>query len=479
MAYSHYEMYFCSQYLYMRLLFLFIVCIVASPGLHLDAQSRAISKKDKIVAAKLRKDITYLANDELQGRRTGTNGERRAADYIEDRYRQMDIAPFMGQYKYPFYFTHGREITETSAIVINGNTLQMQDDVFPMPFTNTGHIAADCLPGVMENSLPWILNLYADIAEADDPHFDWERAMYKRSKEAAEHGATAVLFYDGFGSPYQPYFNNLSEYEKVAIPVSFITYAAYKRYVADTAAIDSTNMNVKIDIDIAVKRSERTGLNIAAFIDNKAPYTVILGAHYDHLGLGEDGNSLYTGKEKMVHYGADDNASGTAAILEIASWIRKKKLRRYNYLFVNFSGEELGLLGSKAFIKDGCADSTNVAYMINMDMVGRLNDSTQALYVGGVGTSPAWSNVFGHPKGFRYIVDSSGIGPSDHSSFYHAGIPVLFFFTGTHKDYHKPTDVADKINYDGEVQVLKQVYGVVLTMEKYPKPIFTATKQHR
>lgn len=467
-------MYFCGQYAHMNRLSLYILIAIAIPGLCVHAQS----KKDVQAAYEIRKDIIYLASDELQGRRTATDGERRAADYIEDRYRQMEIGPFKGQYKYPFTFTHGKEIAAQSAITINGSVLEMDSEVFPLPFTSTGHIWGDCLPNVMETGVPWIISLYNDRTEAEDPHFDWERAMYKRSKEAAEQGATAIVFYDGYGSKYTPYFNDMSEYDRVNIPVVFLTSKAYKKYIADTTTADGTDKSVKLDINIAVNRPERTGTNIAAYIDNNARYTVVIGAHYDHLGFGEDGNSLYSGKDKQVHHGADDNASGTAAVLELARWIKDKKLHQYNYLFMNFSGEELGLLGSKAFLRDSCVDSSNVAYMINMDMVGRLNDSTHNLYIGGVGTSPIWGEALGTSKYFKYVFDSSGIGPSDHSSFYHAGIPVLFFFTGTHKDYHKPSDIADKINYNGEIKVIRQVYTVVQKMEKYPKPTFTPTKQN-
>ncbi len=222
---------------------------------------------------------------------------------------------------------------------------------------------------------------------------------------------------------------------------------------------------------------------MAAYIDNDASYTVVIGAHYDHLGYGEDGNSLFANavKEHQIHHGADDNASGTAALLEVATWIKhnRKRFRHYNYLFINFSGEELGLYGSKAFVKDQGLDSAHIAYMINMDMVGRLNDSTHALDLGGIGTSPAWAEVpaMGGAD-FKVVVDSSGIGPSDHTSFYNAGIPVLFFFTGSHKDYHKPSDKADLINYPGEVLVIKYVDRVLAKMDKEDsKPIFTTTRQ--
>src|SRR5690606_29948052 len=147
--------------------------------------------------------------------------------------------------------------------------------------------------------------------------------------------------------------------------------------------------------------------NVAAYINNNAPYTVILGAHYDHLGWGEDGNSMYRGKEKMIHNGADDNASGTAGLMQLASRIKSKRLRNYNYLFIHFSAEELGLLGSKAIAKQAGLDSTKIAYMINMDMIGRLNDSTHALTIGGVGTSPTWGELLAKGnKNFKINVDS-------------------------------------------------------------------------
>src|SRR6202012_5628969 len=183
----------------------------------------------------------------------------------------------------------------------------------------------------------------------NDPHFEPEKFMNDKAKEVEKQGATGVVFYDGFGSSWAPIFNRHSEYDAMNIPVVFITNSTYQKYI--TGATGTIN----IDLEIAINKAERTGTNLAAYIDNKAPYTVIIGAHYDHLGYGEDGNSLFANavKEHKVHHGADDNASGTAALLEEARRIKKnKKLKHYNYLFVNFSGEELGLYGSKAFVKE-------------------------------------------------------------------------------------------------------------------------------
>jgi len=456
--------------------FIAVLLITAPP-------SRAQHKADVRTANQLRDIIYYLASDSLEGRRTGSEGERKAGDYIINFYKERGIGPYKDEYRHPFHFIYGKEIVETTRIKIGNNTLDLKNEAFPLSFSATKHVSGDILPDVMEDGSIWMISLYADQDEANNVHFDAEKAMFDRTRDAQKHGATGIVFYDAYGSKWPPSFNGLSTNESVDIPVVFLSHIAYKKYVPapDTFGADSTKPKAGLvaDLDITIKKTERIGTNIAAYIDNKAPYTVVLGAHYDHLGRGEDGSSLYSGTEPLIHHGADDNASGSAALLEVAAWVKKhKKLRHYNYLFINFSGEELGLLGSKNFVKDEHIDSIHTAYMLNMDMVGRLNDSTHSLELGGIGTSPAWGTLLEKPnKEFKISIDSSGVGPSDHTSFYHEGIPVLFLFTGTHKDYHKPSDVADKINYPGEVEVIKYVEEIVKKMDTEPKPHFTATKQ--
>jgi aminopeptidase YwaD len=469
-------MYFCSSTAVMAtrsctMLFLAML-ITAAPATF--AQSKAQKKTLK----SLQEDINYLASDDLEGRRTGTEGERKAAAYIEKRYQQMHIPPYRSTYYHPFRFNYGKEVSPSTVISINEVNMRTGTDGFPMPFSANKKAASDILPDLLEQGSAWMLPLFASEEEANNPHFDWEKYAFTRSREAAKEGATAVVFYDGYGSKYEPTFNKHTEYEAIDIPVVFINNAAYKRTVVDRT-IDKSGVNIYLNINI--KKTERSSNNIAAFIDNHAPYTVVLGAHYDHLGYGEDHNSLHANADKdhLIHHGADDNASGTAALLEMAQWIKNKKLRHYNYLFVNFSGEELGLYGSKAFVKQEELDSNSISYMINMDMVGRLNDSTHALTLGGVGTSPSWNMAVDLAgKEFKLNIDSAGVGPSDHTSFYNAGIPVLFFFTGTHKDYHKPSDKADLINYPGEMKVLDYISRIVLKMDKgLIKPKYTVTKQ--
>ncbi len=427
--------------------------------------------KNKTIVKQLKTDITYLASDELEGRRTGSEGEKKAADYIEARYKKLGIPAYKGNYRYPFTFVNGKEVAEGTLIKVWGKRLPV-DEVFPLSFSANKTVHSEIIPDVMEQGNIWMIPLYADKDEADNAHFDWEKAAFEKTKEAITQGAMGVLFYDAYDAKYPPQYNAKSDYETLDIPAAFMSFKAYHRLGSEVKT------ELPLDMNIKLKKVEMTGTNLAAYIDNGAEHTVVLGAHYDHLGYGEDGNSLNAKKDRQIHNGADDNASGTAALLQLAEWLKTSGLKKYNYLFVHFSGEELGLFGSKAFAKDQNLDSNKIAYMINMDMVGRLNDSTHALTVGGVGTSPAWGKVItNNDKHFKIGFDTSGVGPSDHTSFYHQGIPVLFFFTGTHRDYHKPSDDADKINYEGEANVMRYIYNVVAQMDKQPKPAFATTKQ--
>ena len=185
-----------------------------------------------------------------------------------------------------------------------------------------------------------------------------------------------------------------------------------------------------------------TGNNVIGFLDNNAENTIIIGAHFDHLGFGGEG-SLYRDAIKAIHNGADDNASGVSVLLNLAAKLITKNTGN-NYLFMAFSGEEMGLLGSNYFVKNPTIDIKKVSYMINMDMVGRMKkDSTLAVY--GTGTSPIFKQVLkSHNNSFKLVQQESGVGPSDHTSFYLADIPVLHFFTGQHEDYHKPSDDSEK-----------------------------------
>ncbi|WP_417201072.1 M28 family peptidase [Bizionia sp.] len=216
-----------------------------------------------------------------------------------------------------------------------------------------------------------------------------------------------------------------------------------------------------------------TGTNVLGYIDNQAENTIIIGAHYDHLGYGAQG-SLHKG-ERAIHNGADDNASGVAVMLDLAGKLKGVNTAN-NYLFMAFSGEEMGLLGSNYFAKNPTIDSKAVSYMINMDMVGRLKpDSTLAVY--GTGTSPIFKQVLSsHNDKFKLIENESGVGPSDHTSFYLIDIPVLHFFTGQHEDYHKPGDDSEKLNYEGMETISNYIFDVITDLNDNGKLAFRKTK---
>lgn len=252
-----------------------------------------------------------------------------------------------------------------------------------------------------------------------------------------------------------------SEFKRIGLLPLDSAKSYFQHYEFSEKAFDST------------KKEKTKSANVIGFIrgnDKKLKNEVIIiGAHYDHLGMGGK-NALDT--ITAIHYGADDNASGTVGVLELAEYYAKnrKSLKR-SLLFISFSGEEEGLFGSINYSKHPLLPIEKTQAMINMDMIGRLKDSV--LIIEGMGSSPYWKTLMDSVKhenfAMRYKPD--GIGPSDHSSFYRKNIPVLFYFTGLHKDYHKATDTKDKINYEGEVQVLELVKRSIDAIQSKPDRI--------
>ncbi|WP_411766193.1 M28 family peptidase [Winogradskyella sp. A3E31] len=223
-----------------------------------------------------------------------------------------------------------------------------------------------------------------------------------------------------------------------------------------------------------------TGKNVIGFLDNGAENTVVIGAHYDHLGFGGEG-SLYREEDKAIHNGADDNASGVAVMFDLAGKLvhktkEAKKKDNNNYLFIAFSGEEMGLLGSNYFSKNPTIEKDSLNYMINMDMVGRMKaDSTLAVY--GLGTSPIFKQTLkSNNNHFKLVENESGVGPSDHTSFYLIDLPVLHFFTGQHEDYHKPGDDTEKLNYEGMNLISDYIFNIIMDLDDNGKLPFRTTK---
>ncbi len=447
------------------------------PFLSLFTFAQRLKKADKITEANLETHIHFLADDKLEGRRTGTSGEQAAGDYISIGFARYGLQPKGDNngWKQSFEIDEGKRVSEETAFSIDDKSLIINKEYFPLAFSALGSAEGTPAIALQEKGDPWFLDL-KELLETNkgNPHFDLDQAIRDKAKELYKKGATALILFNTSKIADNLSFDPKDRSEPAVLPLFYITRAGRSKYLKD----ESASLDIKLKVSFTEKK--RTGHNIIGYLDNGAPTTVVIGAHYDHLGYGEDSNGLYRGPERQIFNGADDNASGVAAIIELARLLKTSSLKGNNYLFIAFSGEELGLYGSKYFVEHPTIDLSRVNYMINLDMIGRLRDSTHALTVGGYGTSPTWAEVMGNvqdKKFFRLNYDSSGVGPSDHTSFYRKDIPVLFFFTGLHEDYHKPSDKSDKINYMGELQVLKYVYEVVEGLNKKSRLVFTKSRE--
>ncbi|MEI8111386.1 MAG: M28 family peptidase [Chitinophagia bacterium] len=447
--------------------------------LFLPLLAPAQSKKKKLQAelnarnervGQLTSHVQYLSDDRLEGRRTGTQGEEMALQYIINQYRAMGLAPAgTDGFVQEFIINEGKQPDTSTRFQVESTKLVLMKDFFPLTFSKPGIVSGSPAMALQESGEPWFWDL-KEILEANksNPHFNLTDAIREYAKKGASKGATALFIYNSSSITDNIQYNKFDSSAPAELPLVYLTNSAISKYFTDPAA------TISISLCIEFVNRIRKGKNIAGFIDNQAPHTVILGAHYDHLGYGEDKTALDTGH--VIHNGADDNASGTAALIELTRMLLKTAPANNNYLILHFSGEELGLLGSKYWL-DHPTKNISANFMINMDMVGRY-DTARKLTIGGYGTSPVWSEVV--PAISASLVthyDSTGSGPSDHASFYRKDIPVLFLFTGSHPDYHKATDDWDKINYSGQEEIVRWVYRLLEATNSKGKLPFTKTRE--
>ena len=441
-----------------------------------QGSAQKLNKADKLTSANLKTHVMFLADDKLEGRRTGTKGEELAYQYISKYFETNGLLPKgTNGYLQTFEVNEGKQILPSTFLIMDGEHFKAEKDFFPLAWSANASLEAVASPGLAENGGPWFFDL-KDVLEQNqnNPHFDLTAALHEKEKAAIGKGASALFVYNS-----SKLADNLKYDSKDRSTVSNIPVLYLKKPITDKLVKDiSHTWDIKFKIEQGDKI--RKGNNVIAYINNNAASTIVLGAHFDHLGYGEDNNSRHTGGS-AIHNGADDNASGTAALLELARILKTNGNKKSNYLFIAFSGEELGLYGSKYFVDHPTVSLTEVNYMINMDMVGRFNDSAKSITIGGVGTSPTWGTLLNAEKKmpFSIKVDSSGTGPSDHTSFYRKDIPVLFFFTGLHTDYHKPSDDFDKINYNGQLLVVNYITKLIARTQTQDKLAFTKTREQQ
>jgi hypothetical protein len=443
---------------------------------------------DTVIPA-LQRHILILASDSLEGRETGTPAEAKAAEYIISQFKSIGVTP-MGEQGYlqPFKFTASSRVSEKSYLQVNSWRYFLKDGARPHPLSANRAIIGDAVDvgygivSVEQNYDDYsALNIeklkgkvfVMNIGTPDNagPHSKYAKNadLKDRLKLAQSKGAIGVIFItqDTTDAPRMYFTERITP---VDIPVY---YAGMK---ASLQLMTSKRKNIFINMNAEWSREERTGNNVIGWIDNRADNTVIIGAHYDHLGMGAD-ESLYRGNP-LVHNGADDNASGTAAMIELARYLKGSNLKNNNYMFIGFSGEEKGLLGSGNWVRNPTQPLESINYMLNMDMVGRLKRDSAVLIVNGAGTSDAWKITFQYIKvdNLKITTTESGVGPSDHTSFYLKNIPVLHFFSGTHRDYHKPSDDERLINYKGTVQIMDFMMQLMARLDDKGKLTFVKTK---
>ncbi len=454
----------------MKNLLLIIIFIPSVIFSQTRKQRKTQAKADTTTITNLRAHIKYLADDKLEGRRTGTAGELLAMQYIIAQFEKDGLSPRgTNDYVQEFEINEGKQFAETDNFFsANGGKLELKKDYYPLAYSASAKAEGSSSLALQEKNTPWFFDV-KDVLEENqnNPHFDINEAVLAEAKHAKEKGGTALIIYNSSALVDNIQFNKNDSSTLAAIPVVYITKDGMQHFADATAAYD-------LKINVVLTHAIRKARNIIGYLNFNAPTTVIIGAHYDHLGYGEDNNSL--DGQGQIHNGADDNASGSAALMEMARLLKNTKAHNNNYLFIAFSGEELGLFGSKYWLEN---PSINIVpnYMINMDMVGRY-DSSKKLTIGGYGTSPVWGTLFSTITDKKLVInfDSSGTGPSDHASFYRKDIPVLFFFTNSHSDYHKATDDWDKINYNGELEIVKYVKQIVEATDGKGKLIFTKTR---
>jgi len=414
-------------------------------------------KTDVSPAAKIKRDIEYIASANTEGRLTGSKGEAMVADYLENRFKSLDIAPYKNKYRWEFTTKTGIKVGDGAYFKLFDQSLKIGQEVIVLPYSSGHSLSGFTMPKVYEQDNVWMMSL-RDIKAQESNNV--QKLLYDQARLAISQGASAVVFFNDVDVFQDLSQVNLQSFEPLGKPVVLLNHKAYDDYLKNNLKRDWIIVEARLGFEDA----NATGKNIVAMIDHKAPFTIVVGAHYDHLGnFGES------------YRGADDNASGVASLLLLAEMARQGGLRNFNYLFIAFSGKEQGLQGSKAFLQQNEQMVPSIAAMIDLDMLGRLN-ATRDLYISGIGTSTAWADMVNMMnKGFKLKIDSSGYGYSDYTTFYNHNIPVLRFSTGYHDDYMKPSDEPSKINYLGVYDVTSYIFRVLGETDRRSKPVFNKT----
>jgi len=471
----------------------------------------------------LKKHVGHLASDELEGRRPGTAGADKAADYLAEEFHRLKLgcASNLGEgdlkcrhdgkrrngYLKEFPFISGVELAKNNSMSFaregKNNAVALGAEWTPIGFSSNGSVAQAGIVFAGHGIIAADLNhndyanldakgklavVFAGSPDGDNPHGQFGRYSDARLKAIAakDRGAVALVVIaadEKFGNERLAKLSYDQTAGEAGVPVAVVSRQVAAKWfgMADAAQLGAMEKakdkwaeyaqklrDVTVGLSVEIARRAVPAYNVVGVIEGNDPKLkreyIVIGAHYDHLGHG--GESSLAPNSSDIHHGADDNASGTAGLLELARIFsaQRGQLRR-SVIFIAFSAEESGLIGSNAYVNTPAAPLADTVAMLNLDMVGRLRGNK--LMVGGIGTSPEFRNLVESLKnGFTLQLSEDGFGPSDHSSFYAKRVPVLFFYSGSHEDYHKPSDTADKINYEGQAKIVGFVAEIARAIDR-------------
>ncbi len=547
----------------------FLAVLIAANSAGLYAQKQAASQAGPN-ADKLRQHISYLASDALEGRRTGSAGANDAAHYIAGEFSRLGLRPafqagranrpsqMMSKYLQKFPYVAGVELGKTNQLSFKNSasglsTLTVREDWMPLGISTNANLnnLATAFVGYGITVAELNYNDYASAKaegkiaialsgtpDGDNPHGQFGRFEDVRWKAIAARnaGAKALIVIareENFKEERLAQLHYDNSGGDAGLPVVVISRQAFQRIynmpAGSLGEIEQASKNmtrtsvtlkdISLSLNTEVVRQEVAAANVIGILEGSdltlKNEAIVIGAHYDHLGRGGEGS--LAPREGEIHHGADDNASGVAGVLELARIFNSQRPRPHRTIvFITFSGEEEGLLGSNYYVNHPVIPLAKTVAMINMDMIGRMKNNK--LIVGGVGTAQEWRSLIesenrigdtivtvaaitaqagsstgsnpasnattnrmvvgrDNDKQFQLTVNEDGYGPSDHSSFYAKQIPVLFLWTGTHPDYHKPSDTADKINYEDEARILELVARVIHDVDTSSKRLtYTVAK---
>ncbi|MCK5391130.1 MAG: M28 family peptidase [Deltaproteobacteria bacterium] len=498
-----------------KLVLYFVLVLILSPAKLV--YSILHCENEQLTPESIISHIRYLASDELEGRMSGTPGADKAAEYISSEFKKAGLKPLGDDNSYfqKFSFTKGITLGEQNKLEFEidklKTDLKLGHDFYTLSFSSSGQFSGEVVfagygisapeleyddyKGIyVRDKIVLVLRYTPEGYDAESPFYDYAALRYK-AMNAREKGAKAIIFVTPYSQDEEEDLTSIGR--DLSYSDSGIQSLILKREKAQELLLNSGTNLKKLEQNLADKNNSsflipitkaviKTELieekgessNVIGLLEGSDPVLknefIVIGAHYDHIGLGQRDSRANNNKtEGGIHNGADDNASGVAGLIELSEFFscREKPLKK-SLVFIAFSAEELGLIGASYYVDNPKVPLDKTIAMINMDMIGRLDKDKLTVF--GVGSSPGWKELVNEANtGFNFEIslNNSGFAPSDQSVFFAKKIPVLHFFTGLHADYHAPSDDWEKINPAGERKVLKLISEIIFELNSAQEKI--------